>query len=465
MTVQLDVTHGIVLRRREGEEVATRDNRSVLVKAELEQVGVTQSWYGSRQDGAGLHLHRRHADSFYVLEGALTFRTATGSLHAPEGATFVAPPGVVHGFDNDVDAPVRFLNFHTPDRGFIESMRARQRVGYDATRYDSWDPEDGAPVGASLNLPGDGDRLGSGDRVATITIARDELALVVFDLQPGFEGPKAHVHRRHVEVAPADRLLRPPSVDDTPLLAHERDRLAIHLLWRAVHVHADDGGPRLVERSGTPCCQSSRGTNIARASGIRDHGATSTTWLTEPVPVLARTWRRPSRRRTSSSPPVAGSSSSWCPSCSVSSTSSSRSSTTGATSSASFGVSAALSRSASAVASRSVTVRRHEPPLTRRATSATFRTKRPARSGRASTASSTAPKARRSVSSFATASGNSSASTISAGGRRPWTRAALPPLARPQARRPSGPSRSATALPESPASCPSLRTPSASSSS
>ena len=199
MTVQLDVAHGIVLRRPEGEEVATRDNRSVLVKAELEQVGVTQSWYGSGQDGAGLHLHRRHADSFYVLEGALTFRTATGSLHAPEGATFVAPPGVVHGFDNDVDAPVRFLNFHTPDRGFIESMRARQRVGYDATRYDSWDPEDGAPVGARLNLPGDGDRLGSGDRVATITIARDELALVVFDLQPGFEGPKAHVHRRHVD--------------------------------------------------------------------------------------------------------------------------------------------------------------------------------------------------------------------------------------------------------------------------
>src|SRR5689334_6621251 len=200
MTVQLDVAHGIVLRRPEGEEVATRDNRSVLVKAELEQIAVTQSWYGSRQDGAAPHLHRKHADSFYVLEGALTFRTATGSLHAPEGATFVAPPGVVHGFDNDADAPVRFLNFHTPDSGFIESMRARrQPATYDATRYDSWDPEDGAPPGASVTLPGDGDRLERGDRVATITIARDELSLVVFDLAPGFNGPTAHVHRRHVD--------------------------------------------------------------------------------------------------------------------------------------------------------------------------------------------------------------------------------------------------------------------------
>jgi quercetin dioxygenase-like cupin family protein len=197
--MQLDVAHAIVLRRGEGEEVATRAQRSVLVKAELEQLGATESWYGSRQDGAGRHLHRAHADSFYVLEGELTFLSAGPSLHAPEGAAFVAPPGVVHGFDHDADEPVRFLNFHTPDRGFIESMRARQRPGYDATRYDSWEPEDGAPTGAAVVPPGAGDRLARDDRVATIAIARDELALVVFDLQPGFEGPKAHVHRRHVD--------------------------------------------------------------------------------------------------------------------------------------------------------------------------------------------------------------------------------------------------------------------------
>ena len=35
----------------------------------------------------------------------------------------------------------------------------------------------------------------------------------------------------------------------------------------------------------------------ARASGIRDHGATSTTVQTLPPPVLARTWRRPSFSR------------------------------------------------------------------------------------------------------------------------------------------------------------------------
>lgn len=200
MAVELDVGHPIVLRRPEGEEVATTPNRSVLVKADLEQMGVTESWYGSRQNGAGLHLHRAHADSFYVLESELTFLTANGSLHAPTGAALLAPPGVVHGFDHDADEPGRFLNFHAPGRGFIESMRARRHPEtYEPTRYDSWDPEDDAPTGAIVIAPDAGDRLEGESRVATIKIAREELALVVFDLEPGFDGPHAHVHRRHVD--------------------------------------------------------------------------------------------------------------------------------------------------------------------------------------------------------------------------------------------------------------------------
>jgi hypothetical protein len=43
----------------------------------------------------------------------------------------------------------------------------------------------------------------------------------------------------------------------------------------------DERSPRLV--------QSSRGTSSARVSGMRDHGVTSTTDETPPVPTLART--------------------------------------------------------------------------------------------------------------------------------------------------------------------------------
>ena len=84
-----------------------------------------------------------------------------------------------------------------------------------------------------------------------------------------------------LEVAPLDGLLGPPAVDHAPLLADDRHPETIHEPRRSVESRLDERRLRLV--------QSSRGTNSARASGIRDHGATSTTDATEPEPVLART--------------------------------------------------------------------------------------------------------------------------------------------------------------------------------
>ena len=67
----------------------------------------------------------------------------------------------------------------------------------------------------------------------------------------------------------------------------------------------DPSKVRLDER-GARGVQSSRGTSSARCSGIRDHGATSTTVQTAPEPVLARTWRRPSLRRAPARRPRPG---------------------------------------------------------------------------------------------------------------------------------------------------------------
>jgi mannose-6-phosphate isomerase-like protein (cupin superfamily) len=197
----LPAVEAIVLRRHEGEEVAMQKRRSVLIKADLEQIGMTETWFGSRQHGAPPHIHRRHVDSFYILDGELTFLTAGDSLHAPASAFCVVPPTVVHGFDHDTDGEVRYLNFHTPGRGFIESLRARRRdrSTYDQTRYDSFDPPADAPLGAAVIGPGEGDRLESATRVATVKVGRDELAFVEFELRAGFEGPRAHIHKHHVD--------------------------------------------------------------------------------------------------------------------------------------------------------------------------------------------------------------------------------------------------------------------------
>ena len=47
--------------------------------------------------------------------------------------------------------------------------------------------------------PGDGERLVANNRIATIKVGREELALIEFALEPGFEGPDPHAHDDHVD--------------------------------------------------------------------------------------------------------------------------------------------------------------------------------------------------------------------------------------------------------------------------
>src|SRR3954467_12344639 len=52
-----------------------------------------------------------------------------------------------------------------------------------------------------------------------------------------------------VEVAPIDRLLRPPAVDDTPFLTHEGDLLTIHAPRRPIDMRLNQGRLRRVQSS------------------------------------------------------------------------------------------------------------------------------------------------------------------------------------------------------------------------
>ena len=60
------------------------------------------------------HVHDEEDDSFYILEGVMTFLFGDESAAAPPGTFVLAPPGVVHGFRNDGKEPVRMLNIHAP---------------------------------------------------------------------------------------------------------------------------------------------------------------------------------------------------------------------------------------------------------------------------------------------------------------------------------------------------------------
>ena len=60
------------------------------------------------------HVHDDEDDAFYILEGEMTFVLGAERVTAPPGTFVLVPPGVLHGFRNEGDGPVRMLNVHAP---------------------------------------------------------------------------------------------------------------------------------------------------------------------------------------------------------------------------------------------------------------------------------------------------------------------------------------------------------------
>lgn len=60
------------------------------------------------------HVHDEEDDSFYILEGEMTFVIEGEDVAAPPGTFVLIPPGVEHAFRNDGDISVRMLNIHAP---------------------------------------------------------------------------------------------------------------------------------------------------------------------------------------------------------------------------------------------------------------------------------------------------------------------------------------------------------------
>jgi mannose-6-phosphate isomerase-like protein (cupin superfamily) len=124
----------------EGEVVGDRPDRRVEILSDHPSLHATWSRFGAGRDGADLHVHHRHTDLFYVLEGELTMRLGPHGEEArvPAGSLVCVPPGVVHGFRNGSAAEVRYLNLHAPGVGFADYMRAI-RDG-ESLSYDQYDP-------------------------------------------------------------------------------------------------------------------------------------------------------------------------------------------------------------------------------------------------------------------------------------------------------------------------------------
>jgi quercetin dioxygenase-like cupin family protein len=66
------------------------------------------------QVGPPPHIHSREIESFYILEGSLSFWLSDRKLSGSAGSLVIAPPGLTHTFKNEEDSTARVLLLITP---------------------------------------------------------------------------------------------------------------------------------------------------------------------------------------------------------------------------------------------------------------------------------------------------------------------------------------------------------------
>lgn len=203
------VAQPVLIEPGGGEAIVDTDTRRVAILGDLEQMVVTESRYGAGEPGPGPHVHHRHVDAFYVLEGSLAF--AVGPLAATEvvagpGTLALVPPEVVHTFWNPGPEDARFLNVHAPGSGFGEHLRAARDDRAPAVDFDTDDPpaDGGLPASnAVVRGPGEGEPLAIGPSHALFKAQSSDgggrCSLAETTLPPGFPGPPPHRHERLVD--------------------------------------------------------------------------------------------------------------------------------------------------------------------------------------------------------------------------------------------------------------------------
>jgi quercetin dioxygenase-like cupin family protein len=130
-----------------GEQLVSSPSREARILVVRHDLTVIQARYAAGEPVAGPHIHHRHTDAFYVLEGELVFEVGreAETITVSPGGFLAAPPGLAHSFRVGAGRSARWLTIHGPDGGFAAFMRGL-RDGVEV----EWDI---APVPADGGLP------------------------------------------------------------------------------------------------------------------------------------------------------------------------------------------------------------------------------------------------------------------------------------------------------------------------
>ena len=130
--------------------VAERLGLRVELLTDIEEIGISESVSDPGEPSPPLHLHRRHVESFYVLEGEMTLTIGDRELRAVAGTWAQVPTGTPHTFAFTGDDAVRFLNLHTPSCGYGAFLRGLHEARTDeelAAVRAAFDQEPGLTLG------------------------------------------------------------------------------------------------------------------------------------------------------------------------------------------------------------------------------------------------------------------------------------------------------------------------------
>jgi quercetin dioxygenase-like cupin family protein len=104
----------------------------VMLLADVDEIGLAEIVIEPDPSPPQRHVHTRHAESLYVLEGEIAATLDGERFDLEPGTWLTVPEGAPHAFS--CTAPARVLSLHTPRSGFGAYLRALQDSGGDVER-------------------------------------------------------------------------------------------------------------------------------------------------------------------------------------------------------------------------------------------------------------------------------------------------------------------------------------------
>ena len=183
-------------------------DREISILLAREQITITHARYSACEQVAGRHIHRKHTDAFYVLEGELTFEIGCEprTITVSQGGFIAAPPEVAHSFHTDGDRPARWLTIHAQDGGFAAFMRGRRdgiEVEWDISKVPA---TGGLAASEAIVSPDGGDEYPDGrNQLCRLRCALPDMRVREWQLrEPHLNLPLRHQGRR-IEFTLRDR--------------------------------------------------------------------------------------------------------------------------------------------------------------------------------------------------------------------------------------------------------------------